>query len=87
MAVGVIIDMVNTRLRNKFPSRRQTITKLCVRHLQDKSSTVRKYTIRALTALITTHPFSMYGGELDLEEWQSKLDKIQEELEVTVPLS
>jgi len=79
--------MVNTRLRNKFPSRRQTITKLCVRHLQDKSSTVRKYTIRALTALITTHPFSMYGGELDLEEWQSKLDKIQEELEVTVPLS
>ncbi|EPB86159.1 hypothetical protein HMPREF1544_07061 [Mucor circinelloides 1006PhL] len=68
-------------LRNKFPSRRQTITKLCVRHLQDKSSTVRKYTIRALTALITTHPFSMYGGELDLEEWQSKLDKIQEELE------
>ncbi|GAN09384.1 condensin complex component cnd1 [Mucor ambiguus] len=68
-------------LRNKFPSRRQTITKLCVRHLQDKSSTVRKYTIRALTALITTHPFSMYGGELDLDEWQAKLGKIKEELE------
>ncbi|KAK4520610.1 uncharacterized protein ATC70_006488 [Mucor velutinosus] len=68
-------------LKNKFPSRRQTITKLCVRHLQDKSSTVRKYTIRALTASITTHPFSMYGGELDLEEWQGKLDKLKEELE------
>lgn len=57
---------------------------LCVRHLQDKSSTVRKYVIRALTSLITTHPYSMYGGELDLKDWQSKLAKLKEELEVKI---
>ncbi|KAI8645568.1 non-SMC mitotic condensation complex subunit 1-domain-containing protein [Parasitella parasitica] len=33
-----------------------------------------------MTSLITTHPYSMYGGELDLEDWQVKLDKIEEEI-------
>jgi condensin complex subunit 1 len=69
-------------LKSKFPKRRHAAAVLFVRHLQDKSSTVRKYVIRALTSLITTHPYSMYGGELDLEAWQSKLAKLKEELEV-----
>ena len=57
---------------------------MAVRHLQDKSSIVRKYAIRVLTKLTMTHPFSMYGGELDLESWQAKLDKIKEEIAVSL---
>ncbi|KAI7859019.1 armadillo-type protein [Circinella umbellata] len=67
-------------LKIKFPKRRYALSVLAVRHLQDKSSIVRKYAIRVLTKLTMTHPFSMYGGELDLESWQAKLDKIKEEI-------
>lgn len=35
-----------------------------------------------MTKLIATHPYSMYGGELDLEDWQGKLDKLKEEIAV-----
>jgi condensin complex subunit 1 len=43
---------------------------------------VRKYAIRALTALISTHPYSMYGGELNLEDWNARLEKLKYEIEV-----
>ncbi|KAI8140581.1 armadillo-type protein [Fennellomyces sp. T-0311] len=68
-------------IKTKFPKRRYALCVLSVRHLQDKSSIVRKYAIRVLTKLVVTHPFSMYGGELDLESWQAKLDKLKEEIE------
>ncbi|KAF7729652.1 Condensin complex subunit [Apophysomyces ossiformis] len=68
-------------LRAKFPKRRHALGVLAVRHLQDKSSSVRKYAIRVLTKLISTHPYSMYGGELDLEDWNKRLDKLKEELQ------
>lgn len=55
-----------------------------MRHLEDKSSIVRKYAIRVLTRLISTHPYSMYGGELDLKDWEKKLEKIKTEIEVWV---
>lgn len=73
-------------IKSKFPKRRHALGVLALRHLEDKSSAVRKYAIRALTKLISTHPYSMYGGELDLEEWQRKLDKIKEEMSVSVLL-
>ncbi|QSL64500.1 hypothetical protein MERGE_001801 [Pneumocystis wakefieldiae] len=54
-------------LNNKFPKRRQIVTDLCVRSLQDKSSNVRKNAIRLLSKLISTHPFSlMHEKRLDL---------------------
>ncbi|OBZ84409.1 Condensin complex subunit 1 [Choanephora cucurbitarum] len=68
-------------LKVKFPKRRHAATVLCVRHLQDKSSIVRKYAIRALTTLVSTHPYSMYGGELDLEEWTARLNTLKQETE------
>ncbi|KAI8991499.1 non-SMC mitotic condensation complex subunit 1-domain-containing protein [Mycotypha africana] len=68
-------------LKTKFPKRRYAAAVLCVRHLQDKSSLVRKYAIRALTALVSTHPFSMYGGELDSKEWKTRLEKLKKEIE------
>ncbi|KAI8393588.1 non-SMC mitotic condensation complex subunit 1-domain-containing protein [Radiomyces spectabilis] len=73
-------------LRAKFPKRRHALGVLTIRHLEDKSSSVRKYAIRTLTKLMATHPYSMYGGELDLVEWGKRFQKIQEELEnVTRP--
>ncbi|KAL0080987.1 non-SMC mitotic condensation complex subunit 1-domain-containing protein [Phycomyces blakesleeanus] len=67
-------------LRTKFPKRRHTLGILALRHLEDKSSSVRKYAIRVLTKLIATHPYSIYGGELDLEDWKQKLKKLKAEI-------
>lgn len=79
--------MLPARLNAKFPKRRHALGVLALRHLEEKSSIVRKYAIRVFTKLIATHPYSMYGGELDLPEWQRKLDKIKEELEVVWTLT
>ncbi|CAO3608092.1 unnamed protein product [Cunninghamella echinulata] len=70
-------------LRIKFPKRRQALCILAVRHLEDKSSIVRKYAVRTLTKLISTHPYDMYGGELALEDWQKRLNKLNEELQAS----
>lgn len=74
--------LVTIRLKSKFPKRRQAATILSIRHLQDKSSIVRKYAIRVLTTLISTHPYSMYGGELNLEDWNARLLTLRTEIEV-----
>ncbi|KAI8073076.1 non-SMC mitotic condensation complex subunit 1-domain-containing protein [Gongronella butleri] len=67
----------------KFPKRRQTLVTLACRHLEDKSSSVRKMAVRVLNRLISTHPFDMYGGELKLSDWQDRLTKLEEELKVS----
>lgn len=73
-------------MKIKYPSRRQTATELAIRHLQDKSSIVRKYAIRLLTVLVTTHLFSLYGGELNLDDWNSRLDTLKTQVEVRVQI-
>lgn len=84
MTVAPALEETNLscRLKAKFPKRRHAATVLSVRHLQDKSSIVRKYAIRVLTTLISTHPYSMYGGELNLEDWSSRLVTLRTEIEV-----
>ncbi|KAI9006529.1 condensin complex component cnd1 [Phycomyces nitens] len=67
-------------LRTKFPKRRHALGILALRHMQDKSSSVRKYAIRVLTKLISTHPYSIYGGELDIEDWKHRLKKLKAEI-------
>ncbi|SPC64510.1 related to YCS4 - subunit of condensin protein complex [Ustilago sp. UG-2017b] len=68
-------------LPTKFPKQRTEITDMVVRHLQDKSSGVRKNAIALLTKLILTHPFGMlHGGELSLQEWQKRFDIVSKEL-------
>ncbi|ORX60492.1 hypothetical protein DM01DRAFT_1300277 [Hesseltinella vesiculosa] len=64
----------------KFPKRRQALAALAIRHLEDKSSGVRKYAVRTLNKLISTHPFDMYGGELKLSDWQDRLTKVTDEI-------
>ncbi len=71
-------------LPTKFPKQRTEITDMCIRHLEDKSSGVRKNAIALLTKLILTHPFGMlHGGELSLQEWQGRYDVVSKELEET----
>ncbi|CAJ0648167.1 14849_t:CDS:10 [Entrophospora sp. SA101] len=50
-------------LQAKFPKRRQTLTDLVVRSLEDKSCHVRRNSIKLLTTLITTHPYGVIHGE------------------------
>ncbi|KAJ1033083.1 hypothetical protein NDA16_000361 [Ustilago loliicola] len=71
-------------LPTKFPKQRTEITDMVIRHLEDKSSGVRKNAIALLTKLILTHPFGMlHGGELSLQEWQKRFDIVSKELEET----
>lgn len=66
----------------KFPKQRAQITELTIRSLEDKTSSARRYSIQLLCRLLETHPFgALHGGTLNLEEWQERYDKINEELE------
>ncbi|RUS21746.1 hypothetical protein BC937DRAFT_91534 [Endogone sp. FLAS-F59071] len=67
-------------LRAKFPKRRQTLCDFAIRHLNDKSSHVRKNAIKVLTRSIATHPYSMYGGELIWEQWETRREELKEKL-------
>ncbi|CAG8579451.1 5283_t:CDS:10 [Ambispora gerdemannii] len=73
-------------LKVKFPKRRQRLTDLVIRSLEDKTPTVRKNAIKLLTKLITTHPYGMmHGGELSVNEWEERLRKADEELKAVQP--
>ncbi|KAL9125613.1 MAG: hypothetical protein Q9217_005210, partial [Psora testacea] len=61
-------------LEQKFPKRRQAVTELATRSLEDKSSNVRRNAIKLLGKLVSTHPFSvMHGGQLSYKEWDERL--------------
>jgi condensin complex subunit 1 len=67
----------------KLPKLRLELTTLAVRSLHDKAATVRKNCLALLTRLVLTHPYGrLHGGELALEEWQDRLNKLDEELKV-----
>ncbi|GAA5989443.1 hypothetical protein JCM10908_000476 [Rhodotorula pacifica] len=67
----------------KLPKLRLELTGLAVRSLHDKAATVRKNCLALLTRLVLTHPYGrLHGGELALEEWQERLNKLEEELKV-----
>ncbi|KAJ2687542.1 condensin complex non-SMC subunit Cnd1 [Coemansia spiralis] len=65
----------------KFPKRRPRLISLISGRLEDKASNVRKHAIRALTLLLETHPFSLDGAELGIEQLEASLKKINDELE------
>ncbi|KAJ6780364.1 hypothetical protein PWT90_03572 [Aphanocladium album] len=73
-------------LEQKFPKRRQKAAELACRSLEDKSSNVRRNAIKLLGTLIKTHPFTvMHGAQLSRKEWQSRHDKVEEELNALKP--
>ncbi|OLL22186.1 Condensin complex subunit 1 [Neolecta irregularis DAH-3] len=68
-------------LPSKFPQRRQKFADLAVQSLEDKSSNVRRNTVKFLSKLIATHPFGLlHGGHLALSEWNDRLAKVTAEL-------
>lgn len=73
-------------LEQKFPKRRQKAAELACRSLEDKSSNVRRNAIKLLGGLIKTHPFTvMHGAQLSRKEWQTRYDKVEEELNALKP--
>ncbi|KAJ1852448.1 condensin complex non-SMC subunit Cnd1, partial [Coemansia sp. RSA 2703] len=64
----------------KFPKRRPKLISLIIGRLEDKATNVRKHAIRALTMLLETHPFSLDGAELGVEQLEASLAKINKEL-------
>ncbi|KAK3804526.1 MAG: LOW QUALITY PROTEIN: non-SMC mitotic condensation complex subunit 1-domain-containing protein [Benniella sp.] len=59
-------------LRAKFPN----AGNLVIGRLSDKSFWSRKQAIKTLVRLIETHPYSMHGGELDIEEWDAQYTQV-----------
>ena len=73
-------------LETKLPKRRQVVTELATRSLEDKSSNVRRNAVKLIAKLISTHPFGvLHGGQLSLSEWQARLDAVTNELNVLKP--
>ena len=73
-------------LETKFPKRRQAVAELATRSLGDKSSHVRRNAIKLLSKLVTTHPFSiMHGGQLSYQDWKTRYEAVQTELEQLEP--
>ncbi|KAF9340593.1 Condensin complex subunit [Linnemannia elongata] len=71
-------------LRTKFPKRRQRLTELVIGRLSDKSFFARKQAIKTLIRLIEKHPYSMHGGELDLEGWEIRYTEVTDDLKAMV---
>ena len=73
-------------LEQKFPKRRQIVTQLAARSLEDKSSNVRRNAIKLIGKLVSTHPFSvMHGGQLSYKDWDSRLQAVEAELNSIKP--
>ncbi len=73
-------------LEQKFPKRRQAAAELAARSLEDKSSNVRRNAIKLLGKLVSTHPFSvMHGGQLSYNEWDGRLQAVEEQLNALKP--
>ena len=83
-AIQVYIKICD--LEQKFPKRRQAVSELAARSLEDKSSNVRRNAIKLLGKLVSTHPFSvMHGGQLSYTEWNARLETVDVELNALRP--
>ncbi|KAF9276148.1 Condensin complex subunit [Mortierella alpina] len=68
----------------KFPKRRQRLTELVIGRLSDKSFWTRKQAIKTLVRMIETHPYSMHGGELDIDEWETHYREVTDDLKAMI---
>lgn len=71
----------------KFTKQRQVFMQLAVRHLEDKSSLVRRNAIKLMSRLILTHPFdSLHGSLLTLSIWENRLKEAESQLKEIEPI-
>lgn len=73
-------------LETKYPQRRQAAAELAARSLEDRSSHVRRNSIKLLSKLVTTHPFSvLHGGQLSFDDWNARLQMVDAEINALKP--
>lgn len=66
----------------KFVSRRQIFVELAVRSLADRSSLVRRNSIKLMSKLILSHPFGLlHGTSLSLQTWEKRLEAANKKAE------
>lgn len=81
LRILTIAAVVADRLPVKLPKQRSLTTPFVIDALSDKASSVRRYAIATLTNMILTHPFgAMYGGFLNLEEWEARYKGVKQGL-------
>ncbi|CAH2355373.1 condensin complex subunit 1 [[Candida] railenensis] len=73
-------------LPDKLMSSRQKMIKLSVRSLNDKSTLVRRNSIKLLSKIVLTHPFAtIHGTQLSSKVWRNRLEESKSELESMFP--
>lgn len=66
----------------KFTKHRQMFMELAVRSLEDRSSLVRRNSVKLMSRLVLTHPFGvLHGTQLTYSIWQKRLDEAEKELQ------
>lgn len=72
-------------LSSKFNKSKAKFTSLAVRSLQDRSSLVRRNSVRLLSKLLLKHPFkAIHGSQLRLSEWEEYLKGSESQLNSTL---
>lgn len=75
-------------LKAQLIERRQSMMLLCVRSLDDRSTLVRRNTIKLMSKLLLNHQFSnTNGSQLKLKLWQAQLTEADAELGRLLPQS
>lgn len=75
-------------LKIKLTDRRQKMMQLAVRSLDDRSTLVRRNTIKLIGKLIINHQFQgVHGTQLNFSFWKGKLEEAERELLRYVPTS
>ncbi|KAH3672354.1 hypothetical protein WICMUC_004326 [Wickerhamomyces mucosus] len=78
-AVQSIIKLCDGEV--KFTQQRQGFIQLAVRSLEDRSSLVRRNSVKLLSRLVLTHPFgAIHGTQLTLSVWEKRLQAAESEL-------
>ncbi|QHS74988.1 condensin subunit YCS4 [Saccharomyces paradoxus] len=72
-------------LSSKFNKSKAKFTALAVRSLQDRSSLVRRNSVKLLSKLLLKHPFkAIHGSQLRLSEWEEYLKVSESQLSSTL---
>lgn len=73
-------------IEGKFTKQRQYFMELVVRSLEDKSSLVRRNSVKLMSKLVLTHPFgALHGTQLSMTTWKKRLAEAEQELEKLEP--